>query len=484
MFVPEPALRNALTKPSQTTTEDHRPPAASDAGRGRPILLAAFPALAAIPIPASGEVVGRAWLEAAGVADTEVSGRHVRFFHVGGRLQVEDVGSRNGMYIGGARVHAGERVDLDDGNVLRIGRTLVVYRETFTGAESPAPPLGHLVGPWGLTAVRQELASLEARHARNVLLQSETGMGKELNVLLQGETGTGKELLAKAVVEALGRGGKPYAPVNVAGIPASVFEGQLFGWKKGAYSGAVGDSRGVLRAHQGGSVFLDEIGELPPEVQPKILRLLENREILPVGEDHPVQVEVALIAATNRPLETMVKKRIFRRDLLARFLIRLELPPLRDRPEDLFAILQEIRARQGAPFDPKVTEVEAVERLMLEPWRANVRDIERLAASIDPSAPLTQCAVERALEPARLHAAQRKMRAAPGAAQPRAAVSPPALEAEAAPGGDIRARLQQVEKQMYEDALRKTHGDLMQAAKLLDVPRRTLGRKIKALGIK
>jgi DNA-binding NtrC family response regulator len=473
-----------VSKPSQTTTEEHHPPAASDTGRGRPVLLAAFPALAAIPIPASGEVVGRPWLEAAGVADTEVSGQHVRFFHAGGRLQVEDVGSRNGMYIGGARIHAGERVHLDDGSVLRLGRTLLVYREAFTGADSPAPPLGRLVGPWGLTAVREELASLEARHARNVLLQGAIRMGKELNVLLQGETGTGKELLAKAVVEALGRGDKPYGPVNVASIPASVFEGQLFGWKKGAYSGAVGDNRGVLRAHEGGSVFLDEIGELPPEVQPKILRLLENREILPVGEDHPVRVEVALIAATNRPLEIMVRKRNFRRDLLARFLVRLELPPLRARPEDFFAILQEIRARQGASFDPKATEVEAVERLMLEPWRSNVRDVERLAASIDPLAPLTQHAIERALGPARLHAVQRKKKAAPGATQPRAAVPPPALEAEAVPGGDIRARLQQVEKEMYEEAIRKTHGDPEQTAKLLDVSRSTLGRRIKALGIK
>src|SRR6185436_1271172 len=100
----------------------------------------------------------------------------------------------------------------------------------------------------------------------------------------------------------------------------------------------------------------------PPDVQSKILRLLENREIQPVGEEQPVRIDVALIAATNRPLEAMVKKRKFRRDLLARFLIRLELPPLRDRPEDLFAILQEIRERQDAVrFDPKETEVEAVE---------------------------------------------------------------------------------------------------------------------------
>ncbi|AUX44744.1 hypothetical protein SOCE26_062120 [Sorangium cellulosum] len=370
---------------SQPTTEEHRPPSAGDGGCGRPVLLAAFPGLAAVSVPASGEVVGRGWLLSEGIPDTEVSGRHLSFSRAGGRLQVEDVGSRNGTFLNGARLRAGQRAGLDDGDVLRLGRTLLVYRDAFTGALSPAPPLGRLVGPWGLTAVRAELAALAAR--------------RELNVLLQGETGTGKELLAEAAVEALGRRGKPFAAVNVAGIPASVFEGQLFGWRKGAYSGAVGDSRGVLRAHQGGAVFLDEIGELPLEVQPKILRLLENREILPVGEDRPARVEVALIAATNRPLEAMVERGAFRRDLLARFLIRIELAPLRDRPEDVFAVLQALRERRGAPFDVRTAEVEAVERLMLERWPANVRDVDRLAAMIDPWAPLTQHGVERVLGP-------------------------------------------------------------------------------------
>ncbi|WP_441292920.1 sigma 54-interacting transcriptional regulator [Sorangium sp. KYC3313] len=370
---------------SQPTTEEHRPPSAGDGECGHPVLLAAFPGAVALPIPASGEVVGRAWLVSAGLPDAEVSGRHLGFSRTGGRLQVEDVGSRNGTFLNGVPLRARQRMGLDDGDVVRLGKTLLVYREAFTGALSPAPPLGRLVGPWGLTAVRAELLALAAR--------------REVNVLLQGETGTGKELLAEAVVEALGRRGKPFAAVNVAGIPASVFEGQLFGWKKGAYSGAVGDSRGVLRAHQGGAVFLDEIGELPLEVQPKILRLLENREILPVGEDRPARVEVALIAATNRALEAMVERGAFRRDLLARFLVRIDLLPLRERPEDVFAVLQALRERRGAPFDPRETEVEAVERLMLERWPANVRDVDRLAAMIGPSAPLTQHAVERVLGP-------------------------------------------------------------------------------------
>lgn len=132
---------------SPPTTDQHRPPSPSDVSGGRAVLLAAFPTLAALPVPSSGEIVGRDLLAAAGLIDSEISGKHLRFFRAGGCLQVEDVGSRNGTYIDGARLRRGERVGLDDGDILRIGRTLLVYREAFTGALSPAPPLGRLVGP-------------------------------------------------------------------------------------------------------------------------------------------------------------------------------------------------------------------------------------------------------------------------------------------------------------------------------------------------
>jgi transcriptional regulator of acetoin/glycerol metabolism len=366
---------------SQPTTEEHRPPSAGDVTRGRAVLLAAFPVLAAIPVPASGEVVGRAWLAGAGITDTEISGRHVSFFRAGGRLQIEDAGSRNGTWIGGARIAAGVRTGVGDGDVLRLGRTLLVYREAFADEPLAAPDLGRFVGPWGLGQVRARLADLAKRPERNVLVQ--------------GETGTGKELVAAAVIRAIGRAKKPHAAINVAGVAAEVFEGQLFGWKKGAYSGAVEDNRGVIREHDGGSLILDEIGELPLGLQPKILRLIENGEILPVGERRPVQVDVALIGATNRPLDAMVEAGGFRRDLLARFLVRIEIPPLRERPEDIFAIVRALWARRGPPLDVNAAEVEAVERLMLASWPANVRDVDRLIASLDPAQPLTLHAVER-----------------------------------------------------------------------------------------
>jgi DNA-binding NtrC family response regulator len=330
-------------------------------------------------------VEGRAWLAEAGIVDTEISGRHVRFFRAGGGLQIEDCGSRNGTWIDGVRVAPGVRASVGDGAVLRLGSTLLVYRESSTGGIEPAPPLGPLVGPWGLGALRERLAELRRQPERNVLVH--------------GETGTGKELVAAAVIHAIGRGRKPHTTINVAGVAPEVFEGQLFGWKKGAYSGAVEDNRGVIGDHDGGTVVLDEIGELPLRLQPKILRLLDNGEVQPVGRG-VVKVDVAIVASTNQPLDEMVRAGGFRRDLHARFLVRIEIPPLRERREDVFAIFEARWARNRPALDRRAVEVEAVERLLLESWPDNVRGLDRVIASLDPGQPLALRAVERELGPA------------------------------------------------------------------------------------
>lgn len=367
----------------QTTTEEHRPPSPATTALGTPVLLAAFPDQLAVPLPTSSTIVGRKWLADAGRRDTEVSGDHLRFWRVGEHIQVEDVGSRNGTWVNGAPTGK-ERVVLDDGAVLRLGRTLLVYRASFTGQPTPAPPLGLLVGPWGLGALRGSLADLSR--------------SKERNVLIEGSTGTGKELVAAAVIHALGRGGKPSQSLNVAAVPAGVFEGQLFGWVKGAYSGSAQGGEGLLRKNHGGSVFLDEIGELPLDLQPKLLRLLENREVLAVGASRHVPVDVAIIAATNRPLEEAVERGAFRRDLYARFIARIQLPTLAERPEDVYAILVARAKKRGLDLDESA-EVEAVERLMLERWQANVRELDRVAAAVATAGQLTLGVIERILGP-------------------------------------------------------------------------------------
>ena len=367
-------------------TEEHeRPSSASLGSAGRPALVVAYPTAAALEPPPSGVTVGRDWLANAGLSDGRASAAHLKFSRGGGVLAVEDVGSRNGTWVDGERIAPNDRRPLADGAVLRLGRTVLVFREDLRGGLGPSPPLGGLVGPYGLRAAAEAVAGLAHRPPRNVLVE--------------GETGTGKELATRLVATSLGRA-KPFAVVNVAGVPAGVFESQVFGHVRGAFSGAGTGSRGIVRAHEGGAVVLDEIGELPLELQPKILRLLENREILPVGADHPVHVDVLLIAATHRRLDEMVRAGAFRQDLFARLAsARLALPALRDRIEDVPAIARALFEDRD-PLEPTTTEVEAVERLLLEVWPENVRGLAACLDAIarfDPSPGLRLAAVERVL---------------------------------------------------------------------------------------
>jgi transcriptional regulator with AAA-type ATPase domain len=376
----------ASSKPVVGSTEEHEGPRRSAARRAREALVVAFPRPGTLPVPIAGEPVGRDWFQAGGIEDSRVSGHHIVFSRPGGGLFVEDVGSRNGTWANGARLKKGERVSVSDGDILRVGRTLLVYRDDFIGTDAPSPPLGRLVGPYGIRRATEALRSIAAR--------------RPTNVLIEGETGTGKELAAFALAEATGRSNK-YGTVNVAGIAPGVFESQLFGYVPGAYSGSGKGSPGVFLANEGGAVFLDEIGELPLDLQAKLLRVLDNREVMPVGAVRATKVDVLVISATNRALEDAVERGTFRRDLLARLsAARIDLPPLRERAEDIWEIARAIGLARGESLDAGVAEVEAVERLMLHPWASNVRELasafERFAI-LEPLPALRLETVERAI---------------------------------------------------------------------------------------
>lgn len=371
-----------------SSTVEHRGPLQPRAGARRPLLVCAFPRAAALAIPDSGSVVGRSWLAEHGLADSEVSGSHLRISRAGGVLRVADAGSRNGTWVNGVRLGRGDLTTLENGSTLRLGRTVFVYRTELAGPLEPAPPLGALVGPYGLREVTDAIAGLA---------RSRPG-----NVLVEGETGTGKELVAHAVAAALGRAAK-LAAVNVAGVARGVFESQMFGHVAGAFSDARNAAPGIAVAHHGGTLFLDEIGELDLELQAKLLRLLENREVLPVGAQRPVTVDVLVVAATNRDLEEMVERGEFRRDLFARLaMARIRLPALRERNQDIFAIAEALAARAGAAsaLAPEQVEVEGVERLLLEAWPGNVRELDAALAAVrrlDPEPGLRLWALEDVL---------------------------------------------------------------------------------------
>ncbi len=208
-------------------------------------------------------------------------------------------------------------------------------------------------------------------------------------VLLAGESGTGKEVVARAIHDASVRNGQPYVTFNCASLPRDLFEGQLFGYRKGAFTGASSNHLGVIREADTGTLFLDEIGELPLEVQPKLLRFLENGEVLPLGESKPLRVDVRIVAATHRDLQAMVDSGDFREDLYYRLnVVRFELPPLRERPEDIVVLAQRFIERL-TPEDgvrPRVGP-EALAKLRGLRLRGNARELRNLlerALAFDP----------------------------------------------------------------------------------------------------
>ncbi len=367
-------------------TADHVEPEEPTGAPRVPVLIAVFPRSIALEVPSPSVAVGRDWLSKNGIDDDEVSGEHLRFRRASVETQMQDVGSRNGTWIDGQPLPPREWVTLRNGCVIRIGRTLLVFRPSLIGSRVPAVPIGELVGPFGLRSVARSIEVLRRRRPRNVLIE--------------GPTGTGKELLAAAIAQQLGRS-PPFAPVNVAAIPATVIESQLFGHVAGAFSGASQAAPGIVAAHEGGTVFLDEIGELAFELQPKLLRLLENREVFPVGASGPTNVDVLFIAATNRSLSEQVEQGVFRQDLFARLLVaRIQIQPLADRIEDLYDIATAVAPSVNAAVEPELVEVEALERLLLDLWPLNVRGLIATLgqiATVDPKPGLRLWAVDQVL---------------------------------------------------------------------------------------
>jgi len=203
----------------------------------------------------------------------------------------------------------------------------------------------------------------------------------ESTVLITGETGTGKELVAQALHETSPRNKFPLVAVNCGSIPETLLESVLFGHNKGSFTGADRDKRGLFEAAKEGTLFLDEIGELPASLQPKILRALERREVLPVGSTSPVQFDARIVAATNRNLPAMIEKGQFRSDLYYRLnVIEIHIPALRERPEDISEIVDVLLRRLCGKMQRPVPTLQPAVRAMLEalPWPGNVREMSNI----------------------------------------------------------------------------------------------------------
>ncbi len=227
---------------------------------------------------------------------------------------------------------------------------------------------------------------------QEVLVKIEQMAPVSSTVLIQGESGTGKELVARAIHDLSPRRGQPFIAINCAALPETLLESELFGHEKGAFTGAAERRLGRFELADGGTIFLDEIGEIPPSVQVKLLRVLETRSFFRVGGAAPIKVDVRVVAATNQPLREQVGRGEFRDDLYYRLdVLAIYLPPLRERPEDIPLLVRrfvrEFAAAHDRPF-PGIS-VEAMERLMAAPWPGNVRQLRNLIESMVVLAPGT-----------------------------------------------------------------------------------------------
>lgn len=337
-------------------------------------------------------------------------------------------------------------------------------RQTLRRAMSRAVDRGEIVGR---SDVMQEVFRLveQVAPARST-------------VLVTGESGTGKELIAKAIHEASMRAAKPFVTVNSSNIPSELLESELFGHTRGAFTGAVAVKKGLFEVADGGSIFLDEIGDIPPETQVRLLRVIQEREFTPLGDTTPRRVDVRIIAATNIDLKEAVKQGTFREDLYYRLaVVPIELPPLRDRREDILALAQHFIAKYNEENGRQVSSQLAPEVLALleaYSWPGNVRELENTierAVVIAPGNEMTRECLRNEISDPQSAAARSHDGASMTAVQ------------DIGRGVNFYDEVRRFEIDLIRRALDQTGGHQSRAARLLGMNATTLNSKIKTYNI-
>ncbi|MBM4031321.1 MAG: sigma-54-dependent Fis family transcriptional regulator [Planctomycetes bacterium] len=315
---------------------------------------------------------------------------------------------------------------------------------------------------------RPENLIAQSHAMRAVLNDIRTVFNNDVTVLLRGENGTGKTLLARVVHENSARRAGPFATVTCASIPEGLLESELFGYEPGAFTGAVGRKPGKLELANTGTVFLDEIGDLSPAIQAKLLRVLEQRECERLGGTETVHLDVRIITATNRDLEKAVEEKAFRQDLYFRLNVySVTLPPLRERKEDIPPLVEHFVAAAARSCRKRVTgfSADAMQLLLTHYWPGNVRELENVVTAavlraqgdiMDPASLPSQIITYKPRVPDR-----------------------PAIQ----PGRSLDETLASIERQCILDALRWTGGVQSRAAKLLGLTERSLWHRVKKHGI-
>jgi transcriptional regulator with GAF, ATPase, and Fis domain len=307
------------------------------------------------------------------LADPTVSRHHFSITATPEGFLLKDFGSSNGTWVGGARILSGY---VDDGARVRAGRTTLrvdLIDEDICEALSPEDRFGSLLG--ASDAMRRIFAALPR------IAQSES------TVLLEGETGTGKGVLAAAIHEASARASRPLVVLDCTAIAPTLIESELFGHVKGSFTGAAADRAGAFEQANGGTIFIDEIGELPLDMQPKLLRALEERTVKRVGGNQRIKIDARVIAATNRDLRAEVNRGSFRADLYYRLnVMRIHIPPLRERTGDVERLARHFYAEL---VPDRAISNELLEAFRRQAWPGNVRElraaVERAILLDDPA---------------------------------------------------------------------------------------------------
>ena len=304
----------------------------------------------------------------------------------------------------------------------------------------------------------------ESAAMRRVAERVERAAGRDVTVLITGESGTGKELVARALVKGSGRASAPYLRFNCAALPRALAEAELFGHSKGAFTGAARARAGLFREAEGGTVLLDEIGELDLAVQGALLRVLQEREVQPVGEDRAVPIDVRIVAATNRNLAEEVEQGRFRHDLFYRLnVVTVHVPPLRERPEDIVPLAEHFAHRFGERYGLGAVHLSkrVLDRLRGARWPGNVRELEHVIERLVALAPGPQIDED------------------PFDGEEDAGTSLTSAEDE-----NLKSRVTRFERDLVVEALARTGGNQSEAARQLGVSRITLIDKMKRYGLR
>jgi DNA-binding NtrC family response regulator len=449
----------------------------------RPHLVAMWPGGSAVKeLPAAGSLtIGRSRKCDVCIDHPSVSREHAVFYG-SSPVTVEDLGSTNGTTVAGARLAKRTRMAVERGQVVAIGAAVIVIRAAL---ESDPPPMpqprmgarnGEAEGP-SVIVVDEGMRELY----RVVDL---VGKG-DLSVILLGETGSGKDVIADAIHRRSTRGSAPYVRVNCAALPDALLESELFGYERGAFTGAVQAKQGLLEVADGGTLFLDEIAELPLPMQAKLLRVLESREVTRVGGLKSRSIDVRFVCATNRDLVSLVRGGTFRQDLYFRLNgISLVIPPLRQRRAEIAPLAQAfvIQACRDAGRPQVPITAEAMRQLEAHDWPGNVRELRNI---IERAVTLcTGAAIDiHHLPPPELsfggpslETTQRATVPVPDGAMFASDTTPLGLHDAA------RRAAQSIERRRIAEAMDRCGGNQTRAAQLLRISRRTLVARLTEYG--